>query len=149
PAQRKVFEFFLSAAQKLDKIVNLHTKGAERDILELLDRHSIRRAIVHWYSGPLGVLRKMAERGLYFTIGVEILYSDRIKTIARKLPMELILTETDNPGGLNWLKGSDGFPAVVGDVVLELARVKEVDFETMKRTIGENFLRLIGNDPRL
>ena len=36
PAQRKVFEYFLAAAKEQRKIVNLHTKGAEKEVLDLL-----------------------------------------------------------------------------------------------------------------
>jgi len=57
PAQRKVLEFFLAAAQEQQKIVNLHTKGAESDVLHLLNRHEVQRAVIHWYSGPLDVLQ--------------------------------------------------------------------------------------------
>src|SRR5262245_60068378 len=35
-AQLKVFEFFLSAAEERKKLVNIHTKGAEREALDLL-----------------------------------------------------------------------------------------------------------------
>ena len=37
------------------------------------------RAIIHWYSGPMDILRAMIDYGCYFTIGVEVLYSDYIK----------------------------------------------------------------------
>ena len=36
PAQKKVFEYFLNSANRLNKIVNLHTKGAEKDVLSML-----------------------------------------------------------------------------------------------------------------
>lgn len=51
PVQRKVLEFFLASAVPQDKIVSLHTKGAENDILDLLTRYDIQRAVIHWYSG--------------------------------------------------------------------------------------------------
>src|SRR6185369_9989645 len=59
PAQVKVLEYFLAAAREQDKVVNLHTKGAERETLELLERYDIRRAIIHWYSGPPDILRAL------------------------------------------------------------------------------------------
>jgi len=68
PAQKKVFEYLLGAAGEQDKIVTLHTKGAEGEVLEALDRYGIRRAIVHWYSGPLDILRGLVARGAYFTV---------------------------------------------------------------------------------
>ena len=91
-AQRRVFEFFLAAAKEQDKIVNLHTTGAECETLGLLSRYGIRRAIVHWYSGSLDTLHAMAEQGVCFTIGVEVLSSSHIQTIARAVPWEQLLT---------------------------------------------------------
>jgi TatD DNase family protein len=105
PAQREVFEFFLATARDQEKIVVLHTKGAESEILELLDQYDIQRAIVHWYSGPLDVFHELVARRAYFTIGVEVLYSEHIQAIARALPSDLLLTETDNPGGPRSLTG--------------------------------------------
>ena len=99
PAQRNVFEFLLSAAREQDKVVNVHTKGAEKDVLELLDRYGLPRVIVHWYSGPLDSFRELAARGVYFTVGIEVLYSAHIRTIAQEIPRGRLLTETDNPGG--------------------------------------------------
>ena len=72
PAHRKVLEYFLQAVRDQDKIVNLHTKGAEREVLNPLKQYEIRRAIVHWYSGPMDVLHEFVGFGAYFTIGVEL-----------------------------------------------------------------------------
>ena len=100
PAQRKVLEYFIAAAAEQNKFVNLHTKAGEKEILDLLEKYDVRRAIIHWYSGPMDILRAMIDFGCYFTIGVEVLYSDYIKDIAKAVPDHLLLTETDNPGAL-------------------------------------------------
>ncbi len=149
PAQRKVLEYFLAAAREQKKIVNLHTKGAEKKILELLERYDIQRAIIHWYSGPLDILRELIDFGAYFTVGVEVLYSDSIRAITRKLPPDRLLTETDNPGGLKWLKGKPGMPAVLNEVVRTIAEIKETTVDTIAHLVHENFSRLIKNDPWL
>jgi TatD DNase family protein len=149
PAQLKVFEYFLAAAREQKKIVNLHTKGAERKVLDLLERYDIERAIVHWYSGPLDILRAMVQFGAYFTIGVELFYSDTIRTIAREIPDGLLLTETDNPGGLKWLKGTIGMPNDVIKVVKAIAELKSVSPDTIARTVHENMLELVKEDPWL
>jgi len=73
PDQQKVFEHFLGAAKEQEKIVNLHTKGAEHKVLKLLDRYDIQRLIVHWYSGPLDIFRELVARGAYFTVGIEVM----------------------------------------------------------------------------
>jgi TatD DNase family protein len=149
PAQVKVLEYFLAAAREQKKFVNLHTKGAERKILELLERYEIQRAIVHWYSGPLDILRALVQYGAYFTIGVEVLYSDAIKAIAKEIPDRLLLTETDNPGGLKWLSGVVGRPVDLHKVIGAIAELRNAPAELVVRMIQKNFLRLIDHDPWL
>lgn len=149
PAQKKVLEYFLAAAREQKKIVNLHTKGAEKEILKLLEHYDIQRAIIHWYSGPLDILRALIDYGAYFTVGVEVLFSKHIQAITRELPETLLLTETDNPGGLKWLNGTLGIPQVLEQVIQAIGDLKETSPEVIARTVEENFFRLIRDDPRL
>lgn len=149
PAQREVFAFLLSAAAEDDKIVNLHTKGAESDVLDMLNDAGVERAIVHWYSGPPGPLRGLVERGAYLTVGPEILHSEDARRIAREIPDDLLLTETDNPGGLKWLTGTPGMPGAVEGVVAALANVRETTPGDIAGTVERNLVRLIDGDRRL
>ena len=145
PAQKKVLEYFLAAAREQDKVVNLHTKGGEKETLDLLDRYGVRRAIVHWYSGPLDVLRALVDFGAYFTFGVELLASEKIRDLACAVPLRQILTETDNPGGLKWLSGEPGTPKVLSRVIDELAVVKRCETAALVEAVEKNFRALIGN----
>src|ERR1041385_1455646 len=149
PAQRKVLEYFIAAAREQKKFVNLHTKAGEKEILDLLERYDIKRAIIHWYSGPMDILRALIDYGCYFTIGVELLYSDYIKEIAKIVPDHLLLTETDNPGALRWLKKNDeiGMPTAIKDVVNTVAELKHSTSETIESLVQTNFSRLTANDP--
>jgi TatD DNase family protein len=151
PAQRKVLEFFIAAAGEQNKFVNLHTKAGEKEILDLLVKYDVRRAIIHWYSGPMDVLKAMIDFGCYFTIGVEVLYSDSIKEIAKAVPDHLLLTETDNPGALKWLKKNEevGMPAAIKVVVNALAMLRQLKPEQIESLVQNNFSRLIANDPWL
>ena len=147
--QRKVLEYFLSAAKEQDKIVNLHTKGAEQEALELLDRYDIRRVIVHWYSGPLNTFRELVARGAYFTVGIEVLYSKHVQAIARGIPLRQLLTETDNPGGPRGFIGVPGTPVLVRDVVRGLAEARQTTVEAIVVAVQANLAELIRDDPWL
>ena len=149
PAQRKVFEFFLAAAREQEKIVTLHTKGAEREVLALLDQYDLPRVIVHWYSGPLEIVRELVARGAYFTVGVEVHYSEHIRTIAREIPARQLLTETDNPGGPKGFLGEFGTPALVQDVVRGVAEARGTTTEAIIRMVQANIYGLIRDDRRL
>lgn len=87
--------------------------------------------------------------GAYFTIGVEVLYSEHIRTIAREVPLDRLLTETDNPGGPKGLIGSIGMPSLLLEVVQGLAEARNADVETVTETVRRNLARLVGDDPRL
>ena len=150
-AQRKVLEYFIAAAAEQNKFVNLHTKAGEKEILDLLEKYNVRRAIIHWYSGPMDILRAMIDFGCYFTVGVEVHYSDHIKAIAKLIPDHLLLTETDNPGALKWLKKNDevGMPKAIKEVVDALAVLRQSTPEQIAKYVYENFSRLVANDPWL
>lgn len=151
PAQRKVLEYFIAAAREQKKFVNLHTKAGEKEILDLLERYDVKRAIVHWYSGPMDILRAMIDYGCYFTIGVEVHYSDYIKEIAKLIPDHLLLTETDNPGALKWLKKNDeiGMPVAIKNVVDSVAVLRQSTPAKIESVIQANFARLIAENPSL
>ena len=148
PSQRKVLEYFIAAAAEQKKFVNLHTKAGEKEILDLLEKYDVRRAIIHWYSGPLDILRSMIDFGCYFTIGVEVHYSDYIKEIAKLIPDHLLLTETDNPGALKWLKKNDevGMPKAIVDVVETVAELRQSTPKRIEHLIQANFSLIIEND---
>ncbi len=148
-SQERVLEFFLSAAKEQDKIVNVHTSGAETEVLELMERYDIRRAIIHWYSGPVEPLRRMVARGYCFTFGCELLSSGFIQSIAREVPPVQVLTETDNPGGPQWVFGEAAMPDLVKTLVQALSIVCGLDETDMREQVRQNMLRLIDNDRRL
>jgi TatD DNase family protein len=148
PAQKKVLEYFIAAAREQKKFVNLHTKGGEREILDLLEKYDVKHSIIHWYSGPMDIFHAMVQFGCFFTIGVEVLYSDYIKGIANAVPDRLLLTETDNPGALRWLKKNDevGMPTVIKKVVEALAELRQSTPERIEDLVYANFTRMIEDD---
>ncbi|HXZ30342.1 MAG TPA: TatD family hydrolase [Dehalococcoidia bacterium] len=147
--QREVFEHFLRAASRQKKIVIVHTKGAERETLQLLKKYNTERVIIHWYSGPWHILKAMVENGFCFTIGVEVLFSQHIQDIARYLPAELMLTETDNPGGNASLTGNIGIPLLIKDIIRKLAEIRGNSDQVIMTTVHNNLIRLGDSDPWL
>ncbi len=117
PKQEVVLDYFLKRAAEQNKIVNLHTKGAEELILAKLQQHKIQRAIIHWYSGDITTFDALVSYGCYFTFGVELQSNELIQACAKRCPADRLLTETDGPGGLEWLTGERAFPKHISNVV--------------------------------
>lgn len=141
PAQRTVFRYQCQWAQRLSKRMNLHTKGAEFEIIETLKEFELRGSIIHWYSGPLELIPQYLDAGSYFTISVEILTSTFIEQIAQVLPLDCILLETDNPGGYEWLTNTlgSGMPALLLNVLEKTAKVKGLSVAQMQSQLDENW----------
>lgn len=142
--QEEVFRWFLDVARRSGKLLNLHTSGAEARVAELLEGAGGVHALVHWYNGPMGVLERLAGVGAYFSVGVELLESERIVKVAKRIPLDRLLVETDNPGGWKWLAREVGTPSLLLRVVEALARVRELAPEEMEAVLEENARRLLG-----
>ena len=143
--QEEVFAWFLDAARATGKLLNLHTSGAEARVAELLEAHDPPHAMIHWYNGPMGALTRMADRGAYFSVGVEILSSDRIRKVARRVPLDRLVSETDNPGGWAWLEDEPGMPRLIHRVVEALASLHGRTPGEMEALLEENARRLLAD----
>ena len=61
-AQAEVFATLLDHAAEHRKTVNIHSSGAEHEVAAMLRDRRVERAILHWYAGPLDVLRQLIHR---------------------------------------------------------------------------------------
>jgi len=151
PTQERVFDYFLSHAGETGKILNLHTPDAEMKVVLLLRARDITRAIIHWFSGPADAFEALIDIGCYFTVGVEVLSSEQIRDIARMIPLDRLLTETDNPGAVMWSKNTDdeGMPPLVFDVLGALAYIHRMPTDELAHRIMDNFNTLTKDDPHI
>jgi TatD DNase family protein len=137
--QRRVFAYQCEWAARLGKPMNLHTKGAEREVLEALRSYGLKGCVVHWYSGPLNLIDDYLALGCSFTVGVEVLTSAAIQEIARTIPIDRLLLETDNPGAYEWLAGSPGMPVLLLDVLARVAELRAMDADELEERLSENW----------
>jgi TatD DNase family protein len=144
--QREVFKYFVQKGVSQEKILNIHSKGAEADVDRILGELEAKRAIIHWYSGPIQELEKLVEKGFYFSVGVEILVNPHIQDITKAIPASQLLTETDNPGGYRWLTGESGRPSIIKSVVEMISDIRGWKHRETERLIIDNFLQLTSND---
>lgn len=139
PLQRKVFEKMLILAQELELPVNLHTKGAEKLVFDILPSYKIPNINIHWYTGPEDILKLGIDRGYYFSITPAISYSPAVKKTALMVENEYILLESDGPVKYS---GETGTPAMIREVLNSISKLKELPSETLENQICENTKRI-------
>lgn len=142
PAQRRVFEYQCVWAQRLAKPMNLHTRGAENEVLELLRHYRIVSPIIHWYGGPLNLIEAYLAEGCYFTVGVDVLNPRIERSIVEVLPLERILLETDNPDGYRWLTKELGMPDLLLTILEKVAALKGLGVDELEERLWQNWLEL-------
>ena len=76
-------------------------------------------------------------------------YSNHAREIAEYLPIDRILTETDNPGGPKGFLGEPGEPSLILDVLEALAALKGINKVELEQIVRSNLLDLIGDDAHL
>lgn len=95
--QVAVLRGLLPAIRGKKKIVSVHSRKAEKELLALLSEYEIENVVFHWYSGPVDLIPAILGRGYYFSVNEAMCLSKNGRAIIEKIPQERVLTETDAP----------------------------------------------------
>ncbi|MEW6295120.1 MAG: TatD family hydrolase [Candidatus Diapherotrites archaeon] len=137
--QKKVFGEMLSIAQKEGKAVEVHSREAQNEAIEMLKERKQEKVLLHWLSGGKEVFEKAIECNYFISFGPSVLYYSSTQKMAGLTPLELILLETDAPVEFNGIKAE---PSVVKKVAVKIAEIKGLSFEEVERATYLNARKL-------
>lgn len=144
--QREVFLRHVVLAKETGKPVIIHNRESTADLLDLLasDEAKGARAILHSYTESLEVARTLVGRGAFISFSGIVTFrsADPLREVARALPHDRVLIETDTP----YLapvpfRGRDNEPAYVVKIAELLASLWSVPLEEVARITTSNFER--------
>lgn len=138
--QQEAFGQILAYCRGKDKILNIHTKGAEEDIIGELKRYNIKKAILHWYSGPMGLLSDIEANGHYVSVNRAMLKSEKLQSMVKQLPKELVLVESDGP--MTRRNRPTHTPFDFPEVVEQLSSLWGIDKDKARQQVMDNFTKL-------
>lgn len=137
--QRRVFQSQLELAARLHKPVILHTKGMEGEILDTIRKYP-NRYLVHWYDCGQHLSEYM-DLGCWFTIGPE-LSNPNIAHLAKTIPLDRLLIESDGLEGIAWAQGKDLSPADYPNAMTEhlqaVARLRDMEHSSLLSQMQQN-----------
>lgn len=88
-------------AQQYDLPLVIHTRDARVDTIRLIREYDIRRAVMHCYSEDFSMAEDLMDFSdeIFFSFSGILTYqkSDELRHVARSLPLDRILIETDSP----------------------------------------------------
>lgn len=138
-AQRKVLDFVLGHPGAANKILTVHSRGAEEETIERLAAAKS-TAILHWYTGALKHIDAAAAAGLWFSVNPAMAQSQKGRKTIAALPRDRVITETDGPFAT--VSGVPCVPADVPLLVSSLATIWGEDADETRDRIFTGMARL-------
>jgi TatD DNase family protein len=151
--QREVFRRQLDLARDARLPVIIHTREAEDETIEILKSHLAGpnlAGIMHCFSGGLRLAQQALELGLLISFSGIVTFkkADELRAIARRVPLDRLLIETDSPFlSPVPFRGKRNEPAYVVEVGRCLASIHGLGIEEIARITTENFTRLFKLQP--
>ena len=121
--QREVFMKFVRLAKDLDILINIHSPNAWNEVLDMLIKNDVKRAMFHWYTGPIGLMEKIAENNYAISLNVALMLNKKHVDIVKASPRKHIVFESDAPYVYHGVRLS---PLMVKSLVSFVSKVKGI-----------------------
>lgn len=145
--QHRRFRNHIQVAKELNKPLIIHTREAGHDSLDVLAQEGAEQVggIIHCFTEDWAYAEKALELGFYISFSGIVTFknAEQIKDVARKVPADRFLIETDSP----YLapvpfRGKPNYPTYVPYVAEHLAELRNTSVAEIARQSSANFNRL-------
>jgi TatD DNase family protein len=145
--QRERFRAHIRAARQCTKPLIVHTRAASEDTIRIMREDGAEQAggVMHCFTESWEVARAALELGFYISFSGIVTFKNAaaLKEVAKKVPLDRMLVETDSP----YLapvpyRGKTNEPGLVKYVAEEVARLKGLSFEQIASATSNNFFHL-------
>ena len=147
--QIDVFKRQLRAARECDVPVIIHTREAENETIEILKTDyegSTRKGVFHCFSGSRDLALRALDLDFMISFSGIVTFrkADELREIAKEVPLDRLLVETDCPflSPVPY-RGKRNEPAYVVEVARCIAELRGVEVEEIARVTTENFKRFL------
>lgn len=145
--QRERFSTHIAAAKQLKKPLIIHTREARDDTMDMLEQEDAESAggIIHCFTENWQTAKRALDIGFYISLSGIVTFKNAkdLQDVAKKLPLDRILIETDAP----YLapvphRGKTNQPAYVKHVAEFLAELRGETVQEIAMATTENFHKL-------
>lgn len=135
--QEEKFMEMLDLAEELGKTVVIHSRDAEKRALKVLDEYNLNQVVMHCFNGSVEQAEEAVDRGYFVSISTQVLYSDLVQKLAKKIPLEAILLETDSP---YLYKDGKNYPWHVKESLEKISQLRMISKDKIARQVYNNSL---------
>lgn len=139
--QKKRLLELLELAKELNVPIIIHSRKAEKQIVELLEDFNYNKIIMHCFSGNFKLVKKIMENKWFFTIPTNVKHSEHFQKIIELAPLNQLLCETDSPF-LHPDKERNNTPKNVVESYKKIAEIKKISLDKAEQEIEKNYKKL-------
>ena len=136
------FEKLIKIAMKINLPAAVHSRNAEEECIEVLEKLGAKKVIMHCFSGGMELVKRIAGNGWFLSIPSSVKYNEHFQKIVEIVSLENLFCETDSPY-LHPNKEKDNEPANVIDGYKKIAEIKCLSLKEIADKVWENWERLI------
>lgn len=140
-------ESFLKQLQTLHKPTILHTKGYEKEVLDMI-RLFPRKYLVHWYSCR-DYIDDYIQLDCFFTVGPSVGIDETVNEVVRRVPLNRLLIETDGLEAVEWAINKkvdvEEYKDILNKTIQMIASIKKLPIDEVKNILDKNFEALTCN----
>ncbi len=144
--QKKLFEFQIGIAEKLDLPLIVHARNAHDDILKILRLHQLKKkGVMHCFLGNWEQAQAFLDLGFYISFTGAITYKKKegVWEVIKKMPIDKMMIETDCPYLTPQVfRGQRNEPAYVKYVAEKIAEVRGIGFDEVAKATYNNSVKL-------
>ncbi len=150
--QRMRFRNHIRAAIQCGKPLIIHTRNAAEDTLRIMREENAQQVggVMHCFTESLDVALQAIALGFYISFSGIVTFKNAvsIKEVAKSVPLDRILVETDSPylAPIPY-RGKINQPSYVKYVAEEIAKLRGISFEEVSAATTANFFRLFKQTP--
>jgi len=142
-AQKQIFVKLIRLAKELDLPLVIHDREAHKDTLEILKSECKKpiKGVLHCFSGDIQNAKEFLDLGLLisFTCNVTFKNAHILREVAKSVPIQKLLLETDAPYlAPQQHRGQRNEPVFIEYLARALAELKGISFEEVCRITSEN-----------
>jgi len=146
--QEKVFRAHIRAARETELPIIVHTRDADADTVRILTEEQTRgpfSGVIHCFSAGAEVARCALDHGMFISFSGIVTFknADAVRAVARDVPMERLLVETDAPYLAPVpVRGKRNEPAFTAHTAAFVAEIKGIGLDELARVTTNNFFTL-------
>lgn len=137
--QNEVFSKMISYAESSGLPLTIHSRGAWKECYEAVLNNHVSKAVFHWFSGPVEVLKQVLDSGYLVSASPALEYSKAHRAAIKETPLDALIIETDSPVRYH---GKISEPSDVVKTLRFLAELKGLSQEEVASTTTRNAIRL-------